>query len=148
MIFKIIHAVRETFLKWTVFTSMILVAFMHSNLVYAQCDPANPLGCVTNPLPADKGGGAGLIFLLNNILRLVFVVAGIYAFVRVVLAGFSFINAGGDTKKIQVAWDSIWQSLLGVAIVIGSIAIAALMGLLLFGDATAILNPKVYGPIP
>lgn len=102
----------------------------------------DPFGQITNPLPA----GGGLIPLLNNILRLVFVIAGIYAFVQIIVAGLGFISAGGDAKKIETAWNGIWQSLLGVVIIISSIAMAALMGLLLFKDPTAILSPKVYGP--
>lgn len=114
---------------------------------YGQCDPANPFGCVDNPLPTTAPGpGGGLIVLLSNILRLVFVGAGIYAFVRVVTAGIGFISAGGDAKKITAAWDSIWQSLLGLVIIVSSFAIAAIAGQLLFGAWDAILNPKIYGP--
>lgn len=110
-------------------------------------DPNNPFGTITNPLPGGSlGPGGGLIVLLNNILRLIFVVGGIYAFIRVVLAGLQFVDAGGDAKKIEAAWSSIWQSLMGLVIIVSSLAIAALAGLLLFGDASAILNPKIYGP--
>jgi len=107
-------------------------------------------GCITNPLPVDptnKAPGGGLISLLNNILRLIFVASGIYAFVRVVLAGLKFMSAGGDSKAIEAAWNSIWQSILGVVIIISSLALAALMGLVLFGDATAILQPVIFGPV-
>lgn len=109
-------------------------------------DPNNPFGPITNPLPGGSlGPGGGLIVLLNNLLRLVFVVAGIFAFLRVITAGLGFINAGGDAKKIEQAWNSIWQSLLGLTIIICSIAVAALIGIILFGNAGAILNPKIYG---
>ncbi|HCM37453.1 MAG: hypothetical protein UV61_C0010G0022 [Candidatus Gottesmanbacteria bacterium GW2011_GWB1_43_11] len=109
----------------------------------------NPFGTITNPIKQGSlGPGGGLITLLNNVLRLVFVVAGIYAFLQIVGAGLNFMNAGGDAKKIEQAWSQIWQSLLGVVIVISSLAIAALAGQLLFGDATAILNPRIYGPGP
>ncbi len=105
----------------------------------------NPFGTIINPLP-NGGAGSGLVVLLNNTLRLVWVIAGIFAFLRIIGAGLSFINAGGDAKKIESAWNSIWQSIMGVAIIIASLAIAALMGLLLFGNVGAILNPQVYGP--
>lgn len=108
-----------------------------STLVSAQGPFDTP---INNPIPGT------LIGLLNNILRLVFAVAGIYAFLRIVIAGLGFINAGGDPKKIEQAWNSIWQAILGLIIVVGSIALAALMGLILFGNAGAILNPQIYGP--
>ena len=127
--------------------SLTILAPLLTVTAYAV-DQNNPFGTITNPLPTggSLGPGGGLITLLNNILRLIFVISGIYAFIRVITAGFGFINAGGDAKKIEQSWNSIWQSLLGVVIVISSIAVAALMGLLFFGEATAILNPKVFGP--
>ncbi len=108
---------------------------------------ADPFGTVTNPLPGGSlGPGGGLVTLLNNLLRLIFVLAGIFALFRIINGGLGFMNAGGDTKKITEAWSSIWQSLFGLLIVISSLVIAAIAGLLLFGDAGAILNPKIYGP--
>lgn len=134
------------------FSFILFVLFMSIsvfNLAQAQCTigPDNPFGCVDNPLPnSSPNPGGGLITLLSNILRLVFVGAGIFAFVRVITAGISFIGAGGDAKKIEQAWSSIWQSLLGLVIIVSSFAIAAIAGQLLFGDPMAILAPEIYGP--
>ena len=109
----------------------------------------NPFGTVNNPLGGGSlGPSGGLIVLLNNTLRLIFTAAGIYAFIRIVLAGLAFIGAGGDPKKIEQAWNSIWQSLVGLVIIISSFILAAIAGLLLFGRADAILNPQIYGPGP
>jgi hypothetical protein len=107
------------------------------------------VGSVQSPLSSTgygsiQSGAVGLF--ISNILRLFFVVAGIFALFNFVIAGFKYINAGGDSKKLAEAWASIWQSLLGLTIIVGSFAIASLFGYLIFGDATFILNPKVYGP--
>lgn len=106
------------------------------------------LGTITPPpgLPKGSGPGGGLIIILTNVLRLIFVGGGIYAFIRIVLAGLKFMSAGGDAKAIQQAWDSIWQSIVGVVIIVSSYIVAALLGLLLFGDVRAIINPQIYGP--
>jgi len=72
-------------------------------------------------------------------------VAGIYAFFNIIIAGYGFLGAGGDAKKIQQAWDKIWQSALGLVIVAGSFVLAAILGWLIFKDPTAILKPKIYG---
>ncbi len=142
---------KQTFAKKTlspIFIYGLLFSLMVKT-VHGQCvpDPNNPFGCIDNPLPTSAPGpGGGLIVLLSNILRLVFVGAGIFAFLRVVTAGIGFIGAGGDSKKIAAAWDSIWQSLLGLVIIVSSFAIAAIAGQLLFGSWFAILNPQVYGP--
>ncbi|KKU80764.1 hypothetical protein A2875_04870 [Candidatus Gottesmanbacteria bacterium RIFCSPHIGHO2_01_FULL_46_14] len=90
--------------------------------------------------------GKGFVLFFSNILRLVFLGAGIYALLNIVVAGFGFMSAGGDTKAIGAAWARIWQSLLGLVIIVGSFALAALFGYLIFGDAGFILNPKIYGP--
>jgi len=89
---------------------------------------------------------SGLITLFNNILRLLIVLAGIYALLNFILAGYSFISAGGDPKNIEKAWAKIWQSMVGLLIIAISFALAALLGKILFGDSTAILKPKIYGP--
>jgi hypothetical protein len=114
-------------------------------------DATSIVGTVTNPLPAAYQGitaaqGGGLILFVTNILRFVFVAAGIFAFVNLILAGFQFMGAGGDPKSVEKAWGKIWQSLLGLVIVIGSFALAALLGYLLFGNAGFILSPQIYGP--
>jgi hypothetical protein len=108
------------------------------------------VGEVKSPLPPAYqnvvGANGGLILLISNILRLLFVGAGIFAFFNIVIAGFGFMNAGGDAKQITAAWDRIWQSLVGLVLIVGSFAAAALFGYVIFGDAGFILNPKIYGP--
>ena len=110
---------------------------------------ANPFGPITPPEPfIDKYGGyqTGLIGFFNNVIRLLIAVAGIWGFINSILAGFGFMSAAGDPKKVSLAWAKIWQSLLGLLIIAGSFVLAAIFGYLLFGDTTAILQPKIYGP--
>lgn len=112
-------------------------------------DASNIIGTVPNPLPAYgdvSNQGGGIVGLLSNILRLVFVGAGIYALVNLIIAGFQYMTAGGDAKILTAAWNRIWQTLLGLIIIVGSFALAALFGYLIFGDAGYILNPVIYGP--
>lgn len=108
------------------------------------------VGTVTNPLPSAyqgvTGSSGGLLLFITNIIRLLFVAAGMYAFINLILAGFQYMGAGGDAKQLSAAWGRIWGSLLGLVLVAGSFALAALFGYLLFGDAGFILSPKIYGP--
>ena len=92
------------------------------------------------------GNPSGLITLLNNVLRLMIIVAGIFALINFILAGYSFMSAAGDPKKIELAWAKIWQSIVGLLIIVGSFALAALVGWLIFKDPGAILKPVIYGP--
>lgn len=110
--------------------------------------PASEIvGKITNPLLTPYGNfNVGLALFISNILRLVFVAAGIYALFNLIIAGYGYMTAGGDAKQLTAAWNRIWQTLLGLVIIVGSFALAALFGYLIFGDATFILNPKIYGP--
>jgi hypothetical protein len=115
-----------------------------TNVFAAASDIIGKVETPTKAYPSLAGGG--LILFLTNILRLVFVAAGIFAFINLVIAGFQYMGAGGDAKQIAAAWARIWQSLLGLILVVASFALAALFGYILFGDAGFILSPKIYGP--
>jgi hypothetical protein len=82
---------------------------------------------------------------LNLILQTLIVGAGIYALFNLVLAGYSFMSAGDDPKKIEGAWAKIWQTLLGLAVAAGAFVLAAIFGRLLFGSAgwDFIINPVI-----
>ena len=67
---------------------------------------ANPFGQATIPVPITNiyGTEAGPAFgkLIQFGLRALIVGAGIYALFNLVLAGYSFMSAGDDSKKSQV----------------------------------------------
>lgn len=88
----------------------------------------------------------GLVKFANNLLKLIIVGAGIFAFFNIIIAGYTFLGAGGDAKKTEEAWKRIYMSLIGLLFVAGSFVLAAIFGWLLFKDPTAILSPKIYGP--
>ena len=83
---------------------------------------------------------------INLIFNFLIVVAGIYCIINLILAGYAFLNAGDDTQKIAGAWAKIWQTLLGLAVVLGSFSLAAIFGQLLLGDPTAFLKPAIPTP--
>lgn len=118
------------------------------NIVHA----ANTVvGEITNtilpaPYQSITGKPGGLILFLTNIIRLFFVGAGIWAFFNLLFAGLQFMSAGGDAKAVSAAWSRIWQTLLGLIIIVGSFALVTVFGYVLFGQADFILNPKIYGP--
>lgn len=88
----------------------------------------------------------GLIPFLNAIVKFLIVIAGLYAFLNLILAGYGFMSAGGDPKAVEKAWAKIWQSLVGLLIIAASFLLVAIFGWLLFGDPTAILIPTIYSP--
>ncbi len=105
-------------------------------------------GPITSPVGVNlyAAGTAGLVQFLNNLLKLLIVVGGLFALFNIVMAGYGFLSAGDDPKKMAAAWAKIWQSLIGLLVIAGSFVLAAIFGYLIFGSATAILSPKIYGP--
>ena len=108
------------------------------------------IGTIEPPAPivqyGDGGPASGLVPFMSNVIRLIIVVGGIYSLLNFILAGYGFMSAGDDPKKIQVAWAKIYQSLIGLIIIAGSFLLAALFGWIIFGEPGFILSPTIYGP--
>lgn len=106
-------------------------------------------GTIPEPSPLTKFGGVeagGIGKFLNVILSVMIVGAGIYALLNFVIAGYAFMSAGDDPKKVAGAWGKIWQTALGLTFSAGAFVLAAIFGKLIFGEWDAILNPKLITP--
>ena len=106
-------------------------------------------GKIEPPEPLAKFGdveGGAIGNFLNVIFKTIVVVAGIYTLFNLLTAGYAFMGAGDDPKKVAAAWRKIWQSLLGLAFTAGAFVLAAIFGQLIFGDPTFILNPSIPTP--
>jgi hypothetical protein len=108
-------------------------------------------GTVDPPPGVSRFAGGsleGIPLLLNIILRSAIMVAAIYTLINFILAGYGYLSAGGDPKKIQDASTKIWQSIIGLVITAGAFGLAAIIGLLVFGDAAALLQVRIFEPAP
>jgi len=106
----------------------------------------NPFGTITPPVGLQNYTGtpeASIGKLLNIVLQTLIVGAGIYALFNLVLAGYAFMSAGDDVKKVAGAWAKISQTLMGLAFAAGAFVLAAIFGQLIFGKWDFILNPKI-----
>lgn len=92
-----------------------------------------------SPFFAAKDG-SGLFLFLNAIFKLAGTIAGIYFVIQIILAGYTYLSASGDEKKTAKAWATIWQSLIGIAIVASAFIIANTIGNWL---GLEILNPTI-----
>ncbi len=110
---------------------------------------ANPFGKVNPPPGVNAFPGKGQVsdvgVFLTIILRTMILGAGVYALFNIVFAGYSFLSAGGESKRIEAAWAKIWQGILGLGIAAGSFVIAALLGRIFFGSFTAIIDFQIFG---
>ncbi|MBN1168702.1 hypothetical protein JXA63_02310 [Candidatus Woesebacteria bacterium] len=86
--------------------------------------------------------------LLNTIMWTMIVIAGIYALINFIIAGYDFMSAGGDPGKVANAWSRIWQTIIGLIVSAGAFVIAAIVGWLVFGDWDFIINPVIPTPSP
>lgn len=107
---------------------------------------ANPFGVIEPPEAIKKysynpAGGIGRF--IQTFIWLLIIGAGVYALVNFILAGYAFLSAGDDPKKVAGAWAKIWQTALGLTVAASSIILAAIFGKLIFGDSSAILSPKL-----
>lgn len=90
----------------------------------------------------DVAGGAIGAFL-QLIIKLLFVGGGIYALFNLILAGYAFLGAGDDPKKMEGAWAKIWQTIMGLIFMAGAFVLAVIFGQLIFGQWDFIINPQI-----
>lgn len=113
--------------------------------LYVLLAQGNLMGTVDAP-PGVKifpEGPAGLIVFISNMIKLITVIAGIYGLFNIISAGYTYLSSGGNAKATETAMNQLTYSLIGLMIIVGSFTITALISLLLFGDATYILNPRI-----
>lgn len=111
----------------------------------------SPFGPITLPGEIEEkyeGGvqGGAIGEFLDTIFQTLIVIAGIYAVFNLILAGYAFMSAGDDPKKVAGAWAKIWQTLLGLAIAAGAFVLAAIFGKLIFDDYMFLLKPTILTP--
>jgi hypothetical protein len=102
-------------------------------------------GSVSNPTNiAGNSSGSGLFIFLGYIIKLVGTLAGIFMIVQFIIAGYTYISANGDEKKTILAWNMIWQSILGLVIIASAFVLASVITRI---TGIQILSPIIYGPI-
>jgi len=115
------------------------------NKLLAQAE--SKFGTVTLPgnLSTKYGTepGSAIGKVIQMVIWVLIIGAGIYALLNFILAGYAFLSAGDDPKKVAGAWAKIWQTALGLLVVAGAFVLAAIFGQLIFGDPKFILNPKI-----
>ncbi len=113
---------------------------------------ASIFGDIDNPLKKISSSGYGdleefgLMNFISNLIKFAITAAGLFAFINMIIAGWIYLAANGQPEQIAAAWRRMYMSLIGLAVMVASFAIAAIAGKLLLGEWMAILNPQIYGP--
>lgn len=71
--------------------------------------------------------GQGIFTFLSVFISLATIIAGIYLIIQLILAGYMYMSANGDPKKIDIAGNKIWQSMVGLVIVAGAVTLASVI---------------------
>ena len=108
---------------------------------------SNPFGTINLPdevsVKFGTEGGPAIGNLIQTAIWILIIAAGIYTVFNIITAGYAFMSAGDDVKKVAGAWAKIWQSLLGLAVAAGAFVLAAIFGQLLFGSPDFLLRPQL-----
>jgi len=73
--------------------------------------------------PVPLIGADGLPSFLNNAINLILIVAGIAAVAYLIWGGLTYITAGGDSERAAKGRTAITNAVIGVIIIMGSLAI-------------------------
>ncbi|HLE49084.1 MAG TPA: hypothetical protein VI819_03605 [Patescibacteria group bacterium] len=117
------------------------------NNLLAQFGRVNPPPGVSSWI-ANAGGNSetGLQRFVSAIIQTLIAGAGIYALINLVMAGYSFMSAGGNPEKIAQSWGKIWQTLLGLLVAAGAFVLAGVFGQIIFGNPRALIQIQIFTP--
>jgi hypothetical protein len=79
----------------------------------------NLSGCTTNEVGLEKHGG-----LATQIVNTILYAAGVVALVFILVSGFRYITATGDSTRIQAAKETLLYAIIGLIITILAVPIA------------------------
>ena len=65
--------------------------------------------------------------LLRNVLSIIFFMAGLLAFIYLLIGGLQWITSGGDMKAAAAARDRITAALVGLIIIVAAFAITLVL---------------------
>lgn len=135
----------------TVFVlSLFFVAFSFLKIDQVKADDTI-FGTIEAPAGVDKfnadagedANNMGLLLFVSNVIKLISIVGGIFVLFNFVFAGFTYITANGDSSAYSKIGEKLSLSVTGLILIVASYTIAGIIGLIIFGDATYIINPQI-----
>lgn len=103
----------------------------------------NPFGTIKPPASVGTDPGSGIGGLIQTVIWILIIGAGVYGLINIILAGYAFLSAGDDPKKVAGAWAKIWQTALGLTVAAGSFILARVLGQLIFGNPDFMIKPTI-----
>lgn len=80
--------------------------------------------------PGSKMGGdtATISKLLNPLITNILIISGLFAFLVIIFAGFSYITASGDKAKVEQSQNMLNYGILGLIVVVTAFLITRVVG--------------------
>lgn len=85
----------------------------------------------------------GLVKIINVGLTSLLIIAALYTFLNLILAGFMYVTSAGDAKKVSEANQRITYTIVGLIVIVAAPLIAIVIGIIAFGRWDAIINPEI-----
>jgi hypothetical protein len=121
----------------------LLILTSYFILLTSDINAQNVVGPIDNPTRYPSNGGSGLFDFMSNIFKLVGTIGAIYVVFQFLIAGYDYISAQGDSKKTELAWAKIWQSVLGLIIISSAFILSGVVERFTGLSATKII---LWGP--
>ena len=131
---KIIHSVA-TFSVLFVFMSLITTSVFANHCAgktgtdLAVCNSQHSSSTADNnfEIAAPKEALTNIPALIGFAIQILFIVAGLVAFVYLLLGGIKWITSGGDKGQVEAARNQIIQALIGLVVVFAAWGIIVLV---------------------
>lgn len=126
------------------FFSVILPVAKAEENVFGEIE-APPGVAQFNSQAAKQGGDnkIGLLIFISNMIKVVSIVAGVWVMFNFIIAGFTYITGAGDSGAYSKIGEKLSLSVTGLVIIVASYTIAGIISLIIFGNATYIINPQI-----
>lgn len=127
-----------------IFTFAILL--LSNQLAMAQGsvfgDIEAPVGVAEFNSQAGESG-IGLLIFISNMIKFSSVIAGIWVMFNFIFAGFTYVTSNGDSGAYAKIGEKLSLSVTGLVLIVAAYTIAGIISLIIFGDATYIINPQI-----
>jgi hypothetical protein len=126
----------------------ISLLLLHNQVAAAQESVFGPIDAPAgvaelNDQAGAAGSNIGLLIFISNIIKIASVVAGIWVMFNFITAGFTYVTSGDDSGAVSKIGSKLSLSVMGLLLIVASYTIAGVISLIVFGDATYILNPEI-----
>lgn len=105
-------------------------------------DPSAAIGTIEKPpgtsyyeVPGDPTVNQ-LPDFISTLLTVAAVAMGLWVLINIIIAGYTALTSGGDAQAMTKVRTSITNSVIGLLLIVLAYTLAALAGLIFFGDAT------------